>query len=96
LSLSFIVPAAVKRSPGSNQVPSRSGPFLSTKGRCLPWPGRAVKRRKTMEKKNVNLDVSVEPVTDEILETVLGGLGDEDGISNSCSTERCSNTTKLS
>ena len=35
-----------------------------------------------MDKKNANLDVSIEPVADQILETVLGGIGDEDGISN--------------
>jgi len=45
---------------------------------------------------NKNLEVKIEPVSDEILETVLGGIGDEDGISNSCSTRDCSNTTKLS
>jgi hypothetical protein len=48
-----------------------------------------------METKNANLDVNIEPVTDQILDTVLGGIGDEDGISNSCSTSGCSNTTKL-
>ena len=36
--------------------------------------------------------VDIEPITDEILEQVLGGIGDEDGISNSCSTNTCSNT----
>ena len=46
-------------------------------------------------KKHTNLEVNVDPVSDEILETVLGGIGDEDGISNSCSTNTCSNTTKL-
>jgi len=48
-----------------------------------------------MDKKNANLDVSIEPVADQILETVLGGIGDEDGISNSCSTNTCSNKTSL-
>ncbi|MBZ5489569.1 MAG: hypothetical protein LAO76_01395 [Acidobacteriia bacterium] len=47
-----------------------------------------------MEKKNFALDLHIEPVTDEILEAVLGGIGDEDGISNSCSTSGCSNSTK--
>jgi hypothetical protein len=47
-----------------------------------------------MEKKQANLDVNIEPVTDQILDTVLGGIGDEDGISNSCSSSSCSNTTK--
>jgi hypothetical protein len=47
-----------------------------------------------MKEKNASLDVNVEPLTDEILDTVLGGIGDEDGISNSCSTNTCSNTTK--
>ncbi|MBZ5489571.1 MAG: hypothetical protein LAO76_01405 [Acidobacteriia bacterium] len=45
-------------------------------------------------KKNFALDLQLEPVTDEILEAVLGGIGDEDGISNSCSTNTCSNSTK--
>ena len=44
--------------------------------------------------KNVALDLTIEPITDEILESVLGGIGDEDGISNSCSSTNCSNTTK--
>ena len=44
--------------------------------------------------KNIALDLTIEPITDEILESVLGGIGDEDGISNSCSTSGCSNTTK--
>ena len=47
-----------------------------------------------MEKNKVNLDLNIEPVSDQILETVLGGIGDEDGISNSCSTKDCSNSTK--
>jgi hypothetical protein len=47
-----------------------------------------------MDKKNLVLDLQVVPVTDEILEAVLGGIGDEDGISNSCSTSGCSNSTK--
>ena len=42
----------------------------------------------------MNLDLHLEPITDEILESVLGGIGDEDGISNSCSTRDCSNTTQ--
>ena len=44
--------------------------------------------------KNFALDLQIEPVTDEILEAVLGGIGDEDGISNSCSSTNCSNSTK--
>jgi hypothetical protein len=70
----------------------------------LPWRGwsdclcldNAAKNEKenTMEKKNANLDINVEPVSDQILDTVLGGIGDEDGISNSCSTSGCSNSTK--
>ncbi|MBZ5489570.1 MAG: hypothetical protein LAO76_01400 [Acidobacteriia bacterium] len=47
-----------------------------------------------MEKKNFSLDLQMEPVTDEILQSVLGGIGDEDGISNSCSSTNCSNSTK--
>jgi hypothetical protein len=47
-----------------------------------------------MDKKNLVLDLQVVPVTDEILEAVLGGIGDEDGISNSCSSTNCSNSTK--
>jgi hypothetical protein len=47
-----------------------------------------------MNKKDFALDLQVVPVTDEILEAVLGGIGDEDGISNSCSTNTCSNSTK--
>jgi len=47
-----------------------------------------------MNQKNFALDLQIEPVTDEILEAVLGGIGDEDGISNSCSTSSCSNSTK--
>jgi hypothetical protein len=47
-----------------------------------------------MEKNKVNLDLNIEPVSDQILETVLGGIGDEDGISNSCSTKDCSNSTQ--
>jgi hypothetical protein len=35
--------------------------------------------------------IEIDPITDEILEQVLGGIGDEDGISNSCSTSSCSN-----
>jgi hypothetical protein len=47
-----------------------------------------------MENSKVNLDLNIEPVSDQILETVLGGIGDEDGISNSCSTKDCSNSTQ--
>jgi hypothetical protein len=47
-----------------------------------------------MEKKTFALDLQVEPVTDQILEAVLGGIGDEDGISNSCRRDGCSNSTK--
>jgi len=47
-----------------------------------------------MDKNHLALDLQIEPVTDEILETVLGGIGDEDGISNSCSSTNCSNSTK--
>jgi hypothetical protein len=36
--------------------------------------------------------IEIDPITDEILEDVLGGIGDEDGISNSCSTRDCSNS----
>jgi len=43
------------------------------------------------EKLNVEM-IDIEPITDEILEEVLGGIGDEDGISNSCSTSGCSNS----
>jgi hypothetical protein len=39
-----------------------------------------------MQNKRCNIDVTIELVTDEILAKVLGGIGDEDGISNSCST----------
>lgn len=48
-----------------------------------------------MEKKNLDfaLDLNIEPVSDEILESVLGGIGDEDGITNSCSKSGCSNKT---
>jgi len=47
-----------------------------------------------MNTKNFALDLQIEPVTDEILESVLGGIGDEDGISNSCSSTKCSNSTQ--
>jgi len=47
-----------------------------------------------MQNKTGNIEVTIEPVTDEILEQVLGGIGDEDGISNSCSTQKCSNSTQ--
>jgi hypothetical protein len=53
------------------------------------------KKGDAMEKKNANLDINVEPISDQILETVLGGIGDEDGITNSCSTSDCSNKTRL-
>jgi hypothetical protein len=46
-------------------------------------------------KKNYDLDLEIEPISDEILESVLGGIGDEDGITKSCSTQDCSNTGKL-
>jgi hypothetical protein len=36
--------------------------------------------------------IEIDPLTDEILEQVLGGIGDEDGISNSCSSQNCSNS----
>jgi hypothetical protein len=42
----------------------------------------------------LHLDLQIEPITDEILESVLGGIGDEDGISNSCSSKDCSNSTQ--
>jgi len=48
-----------------------------------------------MEKNDAKLDINIEPVSDQILETVLGGIGDEDGISNSCSSSGCSNKTTL-
>jgi hypothetical protein len=44
-------------------------------------------------KKNSNLELEIEPISDEILETVLGGIGDEDGFTKSCSTSGCSNKT---
>jgi len=44
-------------------------------------------------KKNNDLELEIEAISDEILETVLGGIGDEDGITNSCSKSGCSNTT---
>jgi len=46
------------------------------------------------EKYSLN-DIEIEPISDEILESVLGGIGDEDGISNSCSSKDCSNKTTL-
>ena len=46
-----------------------------------------------MSNENEKLGVKIEPVSDAILETVLGGIGDEDGISNSCSSTQCSNKT---
>jgi hypothetical protein len=45
-----------------------------------------------MEKKK-DFELEVEPISDEILEFVLGGIGDEDGITNSCSKSGCSNKT---
>ena len=37
-------------------------------------------------------DLEIEPITDEILSSVLGGLGEEDGFFGpSCSNDRCSN-----
>ncbi len=37
-------------------------------------------------------DLEIEPITDEILSSVLGGLGEEDGwFSPSCSNSDCSN-----
>jgi len=45
-----------------------------------------------MEKKK-DLDLEIQPISDEILELVLGGIGDEDGITNSCSKSGCSNKT---
>jgi hypothetical protein len=86
------------RSGGTIKV-SRSGGISSSPMEgwsdclCLDNAARK-KRRNTMEKKNANLDINVEPVSDQILDTVLGGIGDEDGISNSCSTSGCSNSTK--
>ena len=37
-------------------------------------------------------ELEIEPITDEILSSVLGGLGEEDGwFSPSCSNSECSN-----
>ena len=37
-------------------------------------------------------DLEIEPITDDILLSVLGGLGEEDGFFGpSCSNDRCSN-----
>jgi len=47
----------------------------------------------TMQNKDFSLNLQIEPISDEILESVLGGIGDEDGISNSCSSSGCSNKT---
>jgi len=61
-------------------------------GRCLSPSTQKGKEVKIMpEKVDIEM-VDIEPITDEILEQVLGGIGDEDGISNSCSTNTCSNT----
>jgi hypothetical protein len=46
-------------------------------------------------KKTYSVDVNLVPIRDEILESVLGGIGDEDGITNSCSRMDCSNKTSL-
>ena len=46
-----------------------------------------------MRNKDFSLNLQIEPISDEILESVLGGIGDEDGISNSCSSSGCSNKT---
>ena len=35
-------------------------------------------------------ELEIEPITDEILATVLGGLGEEDGFWPSCSYTMCS------
>ena len=34
--------------------------------------------------------IDIDPITDEILQQVLGGLGDEDCVANSCSGNNCS------
>jgi hypothetical protein len=39
-------------------------------------------------------EMEIEPITDEILQSVLGGLGDEDCIFASCSGNACSNGPK--
>jgi hypothetical protein len=36
-------------------------------------------------------EMEIEPITDEILQSVLGGLGDEDSVVSSCSATQCSN-----
>jgi hypothetical protein len=37
-------------------------------------------------------ELEIEPITDEILASVLGGLGEDDGLfAPSCSDQRCSN-----
>ena len=37
-------------------------------------------------------ELEIEPITDEILATVLGGLGEDDGwFAPSCSEQQCSN-----
>jgi len=48
-----------------------------------------------MKKDYKNLDLEIEPISDEILESVLGGIGDEDGITKSCSSQCCSNSGKV-
>ena len=47
-----------------------------------------------MEHERIDVEtIEIDPITDEILEQVLGGIGDEDGITpNSCSTNGCSNS----
>ena len=44
----------------------------------------------------LNIDeLEIEPITDEILASVLGGLGEDDGFfSPSCSDNTCSNRPK--
>ena len=41
-------------------------------------------------------ELEIEPITDEILASVLGGLGEDDGwFAPSCSGTNCSNRPKL-
>lgn len=41
-------------------------------------------------------ELEIEPITDEILASVLGGLGEDDGwFAPSCSKTGCSNAPKL-
>jgi hypothetical protein len=41
-------------------------------------------------------ELEIEPITDEILASVLGGLGEDDGwFAPSCSKTSCSNAPKL-